>query len=86
MEIMVLEQIPTGGERPQDTPKRRLGDDELFFEILREYYQQFAGSNASTADFIAVAESVSDQELDDLFDSWLFEPGVPPKPQIAAAE
>ena len=30
MEIMVLEQIPTGGARPKDTPKRRLGEDELF--------------------------------------------------------
>ena len=30
MEIMVLEQLPTGAERPKDTPVRRLGEDELF--------------------------------------------------------
>lgn len=30
MEIMVLCQLPEGGERPKDVPVRRLGEDELF--------------------------------------------------------
>jgi phenylpropionate dioxygenase-like ring-hydroxylating dioxygenase large terminal subunit len=30
MEVMVLCQLPTGAERPADTPVRRLGEDELF--------------------------------------------------------
>lgn len=30
MEIMVLCQLPTGAERPKDSPCRRLGEDELF--------------------------------------------------------
>lgn len=32
MEVMVLCQLPTGGERPADVPVRRLGEDELFSE------------------------------------------------------
>ncbi|MCB0104893.1 MAG: M1 family metallopeptidase, partial [Caldilineaceae bacterium] len=45
--------------------------DELFWEILRTYYTRYAGGNAGTADFIAVAEEVSGQELTDFFDAWL---------------
>ncbi len=51
--------------------RRTIGDD-AFFDTLRTYTSTHANSNVSTADFIAVAESVSGQELDDLFDSWLY--------------
>lgn len=37
--------------------------DELFFQIIRTYYDRFKGGNATTADFIAVAEEVSGQPL-----------------------
>lgn len=55
--------------------------DAVFFDILRAYYDRYQYSNASTADFIAVAEEVSGQDLTALFDAWLFEGGVPPVPQ-----
>lgn len=32
MEIIVIQQLPTGAERPRDVPVRRLGDNELFSE------------------------------------------------------
>ncbi len=54
--------------------------DEAFFETLSTYYERFAGHNATTADFIAVAEEVSGQELDDLFDEWLYNETVPEFP------
>lgn len=53
--------------------------DEAFFNILRAYTEQYQYSNASTDDFIAVAEEVSAQELDDLFEAWLY---VQPLPDI----
>ncbi len=56
--------------------------DETFFEILRTYYDRFKYANASTADFIAVAEDVSGQDLSALFDAWLFDGGVPPVPEM----
>ena len=39
------------------------------------------GGNASTADFIDVAEDVSGRELDELFDAWLNSETPPPPPQ-----
>jgi aminopeptidase N len=54
--------------------------DEAFFETLRSYADAFRDSNATTSDFIAVAESVSGAELDDLFDLWLYSETVPDLP------
>lgn len=54
--------------------------DEVFFDILREYYQRHAYSVASTADFIAAAEDVSGRELNALFDAWLYGEEMPDLP------
>ncbi len=56
--------------------RQNLGD-EVFFEILREYYQRFAGGNARTVDFQAVAEEVSGKDLADFFYQWTETPGNP---------
>lgn len=55
--------------------------DETFFKILREYYTRYAGKNASTSDFIAVATEISGKDLTNLFDAWLFGDKVPPLPK-----
>ncbi|MBI5931580.1 MAG: M1 family metallopeptidase [Chloroflexi bacterium] len=54
--------------------------DDVFFEILRTYYDRFQYANATTADFIAVAEEVSSQSLDEFFQAWLYDATVPEKP------
>jgi aminopeptidase N len=59
----------------------RVGD-EAFFEIMRAYYQRYQYANATTADFIAVAELVSGQDLSDLFNSWLYDEVVPDVPEM----
>ncbi len=59
----------------------RVGDD-TFFNILRTYYGRYQYGNATTADFIAVADEVSGQPLDDLIDSWLYADNVPPVPEM----
>lgn len=51
--------------------------DDTFFQILRTYYVRYQNSNATTADFIAIAEEVSGQALDDLFQAWLYGEAVP---------
>ena len=56
-----------------------VGDDD-FFNILRTWPQERAGKTATTAQFIALAERISGEQLDQLFDTWLFEPGRPPAP------
>ncbi|MCB0143313.1 MAG: hypothetical protein KDE50_25675, partial [Caldilineaceae bacterium] len=55
--------------------------DDLFFQILQTYANRFAYGNASTADFIALSEEISGQELDDLFNAWLYEDPLPDIPE-----
>jgi aminopeptidase N len=57
----------------------QVGDD-LFFQILREYFERYKNSSATTADFIAVAEEVSGQDLSELFDGWLYQTNLPAEP------
>jgi hypothetical protein len=49
----------------------RVGDDD-FFEIMRGWASTQAGGNVTTDEFIALAERISGQDLDDLFNTWLF--------------
>ena len=56
--------------------------DEAFFEILRSYYEQYQNSNATIEDFIAVAETVSGQDLEAFFDGWLYDTQVPGIPEM----
>ena len=55
----------------------RVGDD-VFFEIIRTYYQSYSGSHASTDDFIAIAEQVSGDDLGAFFQAWLYDETPPP--------
>jgi aminopeptidase N len=54
----------------------KIGDD-AFFRLLRGWYAKYRYDNATTADFIALAERVSGQELSAFFDVWLFRSGKP---------
>jgi aminopeptidase N len=48
-----------------------IGDD-AFFRLLKTWTAERKNGNATTADFIAVAERVSGRRLQPLFDSWLY--------------
>ena len=61
-----------------------IGDDD-FFRLIRRWVRSYEGGNVTTDDFIALAERVSGQQLDDLFDVWLFTPSKPELPDAAAA-
>ncbi len=56
--------------------------DEDFFRILRRWAASNENGNVTTPEFIELAESMSGQSLDALFDAWLF---TPAKPDIAGA-
>jgi aminopeptidase N len=51
--------------------------DPVFFQILRDWYAENRFSNVVTADFIALAERDSGQQLDQFFDAWLYQEGRP---------
>jgi Peptidase family M1 domain/Peptidase M1 N-terminal domain len=56
--------------------------DRDFFRILRKWATTRAGDNVRTREFIRLAERVSGEDLDALFEAWLFTPG---KPALAGA-
>jgi peptidase M1-like protein/immune inhibitor InhA-like protein len=58
--------------------------DDAFFTILRKWASMKRGGNGSIAEFIALSEHVSHQNLDALFDAWLFTPAKPAAPASAA--
>jgi aminopeptidase N len=51
--------------------------DEAFFAVLRTWVDEHRDGTASTADFIALAERLSGQPLDALFDEWLYATEAP---------
>jgi len=59
--------------------------DEAFFTILRTWTTRFHNGNATTEDFIALAEEISGEQLDDFFDAWLFDPALPELPSARDA-
>ncbi len=59
--------------------RNTVGDTD-FFRILKSWARTRANGNVSTPEFIALAEQISGQQLDDLFQTWLFTPGRPPAP------
>ncbi|WP_406378703.1 M1 family metallopeptidase [Streptomyces sp. NBC_00197] len=56
--------------------RERIGDT-AFFKLLPAWTKLHRYGNASTADFISLAERISGRQLDDLFQTWLFTPGKP---------
>lgn len=51
--------------------------DADFFRILRRWATSRAGGNVTTRQFIRLSERVSGEDLDALFDAWLFTPEKP---------
>jgi aminopeptidase N len=51
--------------------------DPAFFTLLRRWATENADGNVDTADFVALAESVSGQELDAFFTTWIYTPAKP---------
>jgi aminopeptidase N len=51
--------------------------DAPFFRILRRWYAEHRDGNATTPDFIALAQRESGQDLHAFFDAWLYQEGRP---------
>jgi aminopeptidase N len=56
--------------------------DGAFFRILKEWFLRHKNGNAAIADFVALAEEISGQQLDDFFRAWLFEKSLPEIPEL----
>ena len=51
--------------------------DEDFFRLVKRWTASQSGGNVTTAEFQALAERVSGEDLDTFFDVWLFTPEKP---------
>lgn len=51
--------------------------DSIFWTGIRNYYSEFAGKNASSADFRKIMEKASGKDLQQFFRQWLEQPGQP---------
>jgi aminopeptidase N len=61
--------------------------DRTFFRILKTFATNYRGRNASSEDFIRVAQSVSGElSVTDLLRAWLYDKAVPPLPGHTVVE
>ena len=65
--------------------RNEVGDAD-FFALVRRWAASQSGGNATTEEFMALAEEVSGEELDDLFDVWLFTAEKPPPSAVTAGD
>lgn len=56
--------------------RERIGDT-AFFKLLPAWTKLHKYGNANTADFVKLAEKISGQQLDDLFQTWIYTTGKP---------
>lgn len=56
--------------------RQKIGD-ATFIRILRTWYREHRNGNATTVEFIALAERESHRDLDEFFRVWLYEEGKP---------
>ncbi len=54
----------------------RMGD-ELFFSLIRNYYQTFQNGHATIEDFVLMASEFADEDLTEFFNAWLYEKSIP---------
>lgn len=57
--------------------RHEIGNDEVFFEVLRVFLEQYAGGTATGEDFKEVTEAVSGMDFETFFDQWYYGEGYP---------
>jgi aminopeptidase N len=63
--------------------RNTIGDQD-FFTLLKTWVAEHRYGNGNTEQFIALAEKVSGDQLDDLFDAWLYTPSKPAVDGVSA--
>ena len=57
--------------------------DWTFLQILREWVKRYANGNASTDDFIRLAQELGGDEVVPLLEKWLYDPLMPDLPEMS---
>ena len=53
------------------------GNDSTYFQVCKNYQQQYSGGNGTTGTLKTVAEAVTGQNLDTFFNQWIYKEGWP---------
>jgi aminopeptidase N len=75
-EKLFAESVYIRGALTLEALRRRVGN-AVFEKTMRDWAAGHAYGNATTGQFIALAEANSGQELDAFFQEWLYEEGKP---------
>ncbi|MEN0006682.1 MAG: M1 family metallopeptidase [Bacteroidota bacterium] len=59
------------------TLRGAIGDDELFFEIMKGFYRENAISNVNTEDFITYVNAKTGKDFQPFFEQYLWYPSIP---------
>jgi len=73
---LFTEAVYAGGALLLDDLRHQI-DDDNFFRLLHEWEDRHRYGNATTADFVALAEEISGQDLQSFFADWLQTPWTP---------
>ncbi|NUR87509.1 MAG: M1 family metallopeptidase [Nonomuraea sp.] len=76
------ESVYTRGGMALHALRKEIGD-ATFFKLLKTWTARYRYGNATTAQFVAMAEKLSGKQLDKLFDAWLFQRKKPVNPASA---
>ena len=68
---MFSDAVYTRGDMTLAALRHRIGDAD-FFRLLQTWTQDHRYGNADTAQFVALAEQVSGQNLTAFFQTWLY--------------
>ncbi|MGH3774278.1 MAG: M1 family metallopeptidase [Pseudonocardiaceae bacterium] len=68
--------VYTRGAMALQALREKVGDED-FFTALRTWATERRGGNGSVADFLALLEQVSGEQVDDVAQTWLFTPARP---------
>ncbi|TYB41810.1 M1 family metallopeptidase [Actinomadura chibensis] len=75
-DTMFNDRVYSGGAMMLQFLREKIGD-EKFLTLLRTWYAQHKYGNAETAQFTALAQRVSGQDLSGFFKDWLYSPIKP---------
>ncbi|KAF0131909.1 MAG: peptidase M1 membrane alanine aminopeptidase [Bacteroidetes bacterium] len=59
------------------TLRHEINNDDLFFQVMNTFQNQFADSTATGDDFRMVAEAVTGMDFEQFFDQWYYGEGFP---------
>ncbi len=84
VELLFHDAVYVRGSMMVQALRNEVGDD-AFWAIVKAWTSNQGGGTGNTDQFIALAEQISGQQLDDLFNLWLFT-GTKPPPEAVTPE